>query len=324
MNIRHKIGVVLACLLAPAAPAQFAPSNVDAATNTVRVLDAQALAAREAFKAYRDVRCVIVTLETDADANAKPARMEIASDSARRFVQRVLAKDDSGGWDEGKAYFSHFDGTKFRARRGTLDMYIEHDASMAWSNPPAFAALAPWAVLQALEGVMTTRRVGDDTLVTIGSSTTLSFAADGSLRSWKGGRANDATVEYADFRASGDGGSPAMPATIIERKASEDGSRDVTWRVASIALNPPAAELEAALAFERVGANLKRFDPDTGDITNPDGSSGGREIQPAAKAVEMWEAKTKTGAWEAVFKWGGIATGLFLLAGVMELIRRRL
>jgi hypothetical protein len=171
---------------------------------------------------------------------------------------------------------------------------------------------------------MTTRRVGDDTLVTIGSSTTLSFAADGSLRSWKGGRANDATVEYADFRASGDGGSPAMPATIIERKASEDGSRDVTWRVASIALNPPAAELEAALAFERVGANLKRFDPDTGDITNPDGSSGGREIQPAAKAVEMWEAKTKTGAWEAVFKWGGIATGLFLLAGVMELIRRRL
>jgi hypothetical protein len=38
----------------------------------------------------------------------------------------------------------------------------------------------------------------------------------------------------------------------------------------------------------------------------------------------MWEANKKTSAWSAVFKWGGIATGLFLLAGVMELIRRRL
>lgn len=324
MNIRHKIGVVLACLLAPAAPAQFSPNPADAATSLVRALDAQTLAAREAFKAYRDVRAVIVTLETDADASGKPARMEIASDAQRRFVQRVLAKDDSGNWDEGNAYFSHFDGTKFRARRGTLGMYIEHDASMAWSHPPAFVALVPWAALHALEGPMTSRRVGEDTLVTIRNDTTLTFAANGSLRAWKGGRANGGSVEYADFGASVGNGSPVIPTTVLERKASEDGSRDVTWKVASIALNPPAQELDAALAFERVGASLKRFDPDTGDITNPDGSSGGREIQPAAKAVEMWEAKTKTSAWEAVFKWGGIATGLFLLAGVMELIRRRL
>jgi hypothetical protein len=322
MSIRHKIGVVLACLLAPAAPAQFAPSSVDAATNFVRVLDAHALAAQEAFKAYRDVRGVIVALETDADASGKPARMEIASDSARRFVQRVLAKTDAGAWDESTAYFSHYDGTKFRARRGTLDMYIEHDAAMAWSSPPAFAALAPWAVLGALEGPMTARKVGSETLVSVGRDTTLSFAQDGSLRAWKGGRVNDGGVEYSEFGAGG--GSTPIPGVIIERRASEDGARDVTWRVASISLNPPAAELDAALAFERVGANLKKFDPDTGDITNPDGSSGGREIQPAAKAVEMWEAKTKTSAWEAVFKWGGIATGLFLLAGVMELIRRRL
>jgi hypothetical protein len=324
MNIRHKISVVLACLLAPAAPAQFSPSPADAATSVVRALDAQTLAAREAFKAYRDVRGVIVTLETDADAEGKPARMEIAIDSSRRFVQRVLAKGENGSWDEAKAYFSHYDGTKFRARRGTLDMYIEHDPAMAWAHPPACAALAPWAILPALEGPALMSQAGNDTKVTIGRDVTLTFAQDGLLRSWKGGRASSSSVDYTDFGPAASAGTPAMPSTLIERGAADNGTRDVTWRVASIDVNPPAQELEAALAFARVGEGLKRFNPDTGDITNPDGSSGGREIQPAARAVEMWEANKKTSAWSAVFKWGGIATGLFLLAGVMELIRRRL
>jgi hypothetical protein len=203
-------------------------------------------------------------------------------------------------------------------------MYIEHDASMAWSSPPACAALAPWAVLASLDGLSSatvTRGDAPDapTSVRIPPDMVLEFAQDGSLRSWQGGRGVTGRVEYSGFSDS----SPTIPTTITERHP-DPSVAPIVWRVASAEFNPPAERLERGLDFARLGGTFQRFDPDTGTITNPDGSSGGREIQPAAKAVDAWEAKTKTSAWEAVFKWGGIATGLFVLAGVMELIRRRL
>jgi|GEM_PF-1263629 len=331
MNSRRFLDIMVACLLIGAcdATAQLQPQVADGsvAISKESTLPGPVL---ESLRAYAGVRAVRVILETEANREDVPVRIEILLDSGRRFSQRVFKRDASGEWDRERGYFSHYDGTHFRARRGTMRMYIQHDAASAWlpSPGPALLAYAPWPMLRLLDGIAKAgvETSQDTCTLRLEDGTTLTFSTDGTLTKWVSTRGTSDTVEYRDFMSTDrDKGQdmPAWPQTIVELPNKPD-DKAVTWRVVSCGFNPPVEQFEQEMAFAPLGGEFQRFDPDTGDITNPDGSSGGREIQPAARGIELWEANKKTSAWSALFKWGGIATGLFVVGFVMELIRRRL
>lgn len=289
---------------------------------------------------FADVKSVKIVLETDKNIEDKAVRLELVMTSDQRFAQRywdIKAGDtDAAGdvaqfTDENVTYFGFCDRAYLKARRGTFDMYIRHEAQVGWQPAPGptCIALAPWPVLKAVAmnvtGSPSVSKENNATLLTLGDTNhVLSFDSSGTLKSWATSRLAIAEVtEYVDAITTD--GTHSIPGRIIQRypaRGENNPARTVEWRVISASFNPPDAEQR--LDFAPFAAKFKRFDPDTGDIINPDGSIAGREIQPAAMAVDAWDRQTRTKAWSSVFKWGSIATGMFVLAFAMELIRRRL
>ncbi len=343
MNTTRFVALALIGCMSSHAAGQLSPEPAQAGHATTIAAAPLSRDVEAALSRYGGVKSVKVVLETDKNIEDKAVRMELVMTSDRRFAQRfwnLSAGDGSASSsehvaahysDDTIAYFAFCDSEYMKARRGTLDMYIRHDATVGWepSPGPTFVALAPWPVMrevaQRVAGTPSATKEHDATLLLLGDTKhVLRFGANGSLQSWATGAGPTQEVtEYVDA-AQGDR-LPALPTRIVQRypqRGDKTPARTVEWRVVSASFNPPDAEQR--LDFAPIAAKFKRFDPDTGDITNPDGSIAGREIQPAAMAVDAWDRHTRTKAWSSVFKWGSIATGMFVLAFVMELIRRRL
>lgn len=342
MNTNGILAIALSACASAYAIGQLAPQPASAGAATTAVAKVLSPDVEAVLSRYASSKSVKVLLETEKSIENKAVRMELVMTSDRRFAQRMwdiatpsdasLSDQSSTNYSEDNVqYFAFCDHDYLKARRGTLDMYIRHDAKVGWEPAPGptLVALAPWSVLRAIamhvDGTVTTEQSGGSSLVTLGDTKhVLTFDSRGTLRSWTSGSAPSHEVtEYFDSTTSL--ANPALPARIVQQypqRGDKHPAQTVEWRVLSAEYNPRDAE--ERLDFAPIAAKFKRFDPDTGNITNPDGSSGGREIQPAAMAVDAWDRQSRTKAWTSVFKWGSIATGMFVLAFVMELIRRRL
>lgn len=338
MNKISFAAIALCACVSVHALGQLSPQSAEAGTATTVNTGSLSREIEGVLGRYTDVKSVKIVLETDKNIEDKAVRLELVMTSDRRFAQRFwnLASGSEGDEsslyrEDNVQYFAFCDHEYLKARRGLLDMYIRHEANVGWQPAPGptCIALAPWPVLRAVAtsvpGALSVAKSDAGSTLTLGDTKhLLTFGTDETLKTWATDPGPLAEVtEYVD--AAADQGSVSIPKKIVQRypgRGENSSVKTVEWRVVSASINP--SDAEQRLDFAPVAAKFKRFDPDTGDITNPDGSIAGREIQPAAMAVDAWDRHTRTKAWSAVFKWGSIATGMFVLAFVMELIRRRL
>ena len=340
MNKISLAAIALSTCVSLHASGQLSPQPADAGIATTASTGGLSRDVEAVLSRYSDVKSVCMVLETDKNIEDKAVRLELVMTSDHRFAQRFWDRANGGEGADSAAspyrednvtYFSFCDHEYLKARRGTLDMYIRHDANVGWQPAPGptCIALAPWPVLRAVAtsvpGSVRAGKSDNVTSLTLGDTKhVVKFSSDGILESWATDSGPLAEVtEYVAAAQASD--SFAFPTRIVQRypqRGEDKATKIVEWRVISAAFNP--SDAEERLNFAPFAAKFKRFDPDTGDITNPDGSIAGREIQPAAMAVDAWDRQTRTKAWSAVFKWGSIATGMFVLAFVMELVRRRL